>query len=179
VSAGLLPKMELIGRELKRRSKFVPVVIETPRGSRNKFAYDDRLRIFRLKSVLPVGTSFPYDFGFVPQTRADDGDPLDVLVLMDEPTFSGCLVRSRLIGVIQAEQSEKGSKFRNDRLIAVAQDAHQFREVRTLRALDQKLLNEVTHFFISYNETRNKTFKVIDIKGPKTARNLIQSAMKS
>jgi len=172
----LLPKMELIAREMKRSAKFVPVIIETPRGSRNKFAYDEKLRVFRLKSVLPVGISFPYDFGFIPMTRAEDGDPVDVVVLMDEPTFVGCLVRSRLIGAIQAEQTENGSAFRNDRLVAVAKDSHEFRSIRSLRQLDAKLLDELSHFFISYNETRNKVFKVIGVKGPKTARHLVNDS---
>jgi len=66
-------------------------IIETPRGSRNKYKFDEELHVFKLKSVLPAGASFPYDFGFVPGTRGEDGDPIDVLVLMDEPAFTGCL----------------------------------------------------------------------------------------
>lgn len=79
------------------------VVIETPKGSRNKFAFDVDEHIFELKKVLPSGMAFPYDFGFVPSTRADDGDPVDVLVLMDEPAFSGCVLTCRPIGVIEGE----------------------------------------------------------------------------
>src|SRR5437588_699981 len=85
-------------------SGLVHVVIDTPRGSRNKFKYDEKLGLFRLSKVLPLGSCFPYDFGFIPSTRAGDGDALDVLVLMDEPAFTGCLLRVRLIGVLQAEQ---------------------------------------------------------------------------
>jgi hypothetical protein len=84
----------------------IKVIVETPRGSRNKYKYERRLKRFRLKSVLPSGTEFPYDFGFVPKTRAADGDPLDVLVLMDEGTFPGCVVEVRLIGVFEARQTE-------------------------------------------------------------------------
>src|SRR5215208_2924264 len=96
------------------------VVIETPKGSRNKYNYDEKLGLFRLGGVLTSGASFPFDFGFVPSTVGGDGDPLDVLVLMDEPAFAGCLVRTRLVGVIEAEQIEhffvsynqvKGKKF--------------------------------------------------------------------
>src|SRR4051812_36568224 len=98
----------------------VNVVIETPKGSRNKIAYDPQRKLFELKSVLPTGWAFPFDFGFIPGTRGEDGDPLDVLVLMDEPACTGCLVRSRLIGVIRAKQTERnGDRQRNDRLIAV------------------------------------------------------------
>jgi len=90
------------------------VVIETPKGSRNKFAFNDDERIFELKKVLPAGMTFPYDFGFVPSTKADDGDPVDVLVLMDEPAFAGCALSCRLIGVIQGEQGDKKKKKRNE-----------------------------------------------------------------
>jgi inorganic pyrophosphatase len=74
------------------------VIVETPRGSRNKFTYERDLGVFRLGKQLPAGAVFPYDFGFIPSTRAGDGDPLDALVLLDTPTFPGCLVRSRLLG---------------------------------------------------------------------------------
>src|ERR687894_2250957 len=100
------------------------VVIETPKGSRNKYNYDGKTGLFKLGGVLPAGASFPFDFGFVPSTVGGDGDPLDVLVLMDEPPFAGCLVRTRLVGVIEAEQTERdGETTRNDRLIGVAADA--------------------------------------------------------
>ena len=83
------------------------VVIETPKGSRNKYNYDENLGLFKLGGVLPSGASFPFDFGFVPSTLGGDGDPLDVLVLMDESAFTGCLVRVRLVGVVEAEQTER------------------------------------------------------------------------
>src|SRR5258708_40081231 len=97
----------------------VTVIIETPKGSRNKYAYDPEERIFALRKVLPAGMAFPYDFGFVPSTLADDGDPLDVLVLMDEPAFAGCKLTCRLIGVIEGEQGDKKKAERNDRVVAV------------------------------------------------------------
>ena len=78
------------------------VVVETPKGSRNKYNYDEKLGLFKLGGVLPAGAFFPFDFGFVPATVGGDGDPLDVLVLMDEPAFTGCLVESRLLGVVEA-----------------------------------------------------------------------------
>src|SRR5215208_5286440 len=96
------------------------VVIDTPKGSRNKFKYDEALGLFRLSGVLPAGAVFPFDFGYIPSTEGGDGDPLDVLVLMDEPVFVGCLVPSRLLGLIEADQTENGKTTRNDRLIAVA-----------------------------------------------------------
>jgi len=84
------------------------IVIETPKGSRNKYSYDPECDCMQLSTVLPEGMSFPYDFGFIPSTLGDDGDPLDVLILMDAPVVPGCIVRARLLGAIQAKQKEKG-----------------------------------------------------------------------
>ena len=109
------------------------VIIETPKGSRNKFKYDEAHGLFKLGGVLPAGAVFPFDFGFVPTTLGGDGDPLDVLLLMDEPAFAGCLVAARLIGVIEAAQTEEdGTTERNDRLIAVAAESRNHREVHRL-----------------------------------------------
>jgi len=90
------------------KSKALNVVIDTPKGCRNKFAYDKKRKTYLLKSVLPHGAVFPFDFGSIAGTIGDDGDPLDALVLMDEPAFVGCLVESRVIGVIEANQTEDG-----------------------------------------------------------------------
>ena len=76
--------------------------------------------------------AFPYDFGFVPSTEADDGDPLDVPVLMDEPAFPGCLLSCRVIGVIEGEQGDKKRKERNDRIIAIEKEAHSWEDVRNV-----------------------------------------------
>lgn len=89
----------------------IQVIIETPASSRNKFSFDPEQEIFALKKVIPAGMVFPYDFGFLPQTLAPDGDPIDVLLLMDEPTFPGCTVKARLIGVIEGEQVDGKSEF--------------------------------------------------------------------
>src|SRR5215831_19946718 len=85
-------------------NNLIQVIIETPKASRNKYVFNPELKVFALKRVLPAGMTFPYDFGFVPSTKADDGDPLDVLVLMDEPAFPGCLLKCRVVGVIEGEQ---------------------------------------------------------------------------
>src|SRR5881398_2938674 len=75
----------------------IHVVVETPKGSRNKFAFEPKLGVFKLKKVLPEGMVFPYDFGFIPSTKAEDGDPIDVLLLMDEPAYPGCLIECRVV----------------------------------------------------------------------------------
>src|SRR5215831_6683062 len=101
------------------KSEYVNAIIETPKGSRTKFKYDEEHGLFMFDKALPIGQSFPFDFGFLPSTKGGDGDPLDVLVLTDEPTFVGCLVHAKLLGVIEAEQTENGETERNDRLVAV------------------------------------------------------------
>ncbi|HEX8283060.1 MAG TPA: inorganic diphosphatase [Pyrinomonadaceae bacterium] len=155
------------------------VVIETPKGSRNKYNYDEKLGLFKLGGVLPSGASFPYDFGFVPSTLGGDGDPLDVLVLMDEPAFAGCLVRTRLAGVVEAEQTERdGETTRNDRLIGVAADARLLARVRTLEHLGPDLLEEIEHFFVSYNDIKGKVFKPLGRFGPRRALELVEESMK-
>ena len=150
------------------------VVIETPKKSRNKYAYDFDLGAYRLKGVLPEGAVFPFDFGSIPGTIGQDGDPLDVLVLMDEPAFTGCVLSGRLLGVIEAEQTEKGKTERNDRIIAVAADSHTHASLRSLLKLEPKLVDEIEHFFISYNLARGKKFKPIARKGPAVAKRLIE-----
>ncbi|HYG81470.1 MAG TPA: inorganic diphosphatase, partial [Pyrinomonadaceae bacterium] len=153
------------------------VIIETPKGSRNKFDYDEEHGLFKLGGVLPAGAVFPFDFGFIPSTVGGDGDPLDVLLLMDEPAFPGCLVPARLVAVIEAVQTERdGESTRNDRLIAVAADSHAHKSVRTLADLDAALLDEIEHFFVSYNEIKGKTFEPLGRFGPVKAARLIEEA---
>ncbi|MGN6546663.1 MAG: inorganic diphosphatase [Aureliella sp.] len=164
--------------ESDSEEEVVEVVVETPRDGRNKFKFDERSGQFRLGSVLPAGMSFPYDFGFIPDTRAEDGDPLDVLLLMDEPAFPGCRVDARLVGVIEAEQSEGDQMVRNDRLIAVAVAAHNYRDLRSLKDINANLLKEIERFFIAYNETRGKRFRVLGAYGPKRAMALLERAKK-
>ncbi len=157
----------------------ITAVIETPKGHRNKLKYDEKQGVFKLSGVLPAGSSFPYDFGFIPSTKAPDGDPLDVLLLMDEPGFPGCLIDARLIGVIEAEQTEDGKTMRNDRLIAVAAHSRDYSDLSSLRDVNAHLLEEIQHFFVSYNEIRGKKFKPLGVHGPKRAMKLLEQSMKN
>jgi inorganic pyrophosphatase len=155
--------------------KMLRVVIETPKGSRNKFAFDPKQRIFELKKVLPAGMTFPYDFGFVPSTEADDGDPIDVLVLMDEPAFPGCVLTCRPIGVIQGEEGSKNHKERNDRIIAVEQGAHRWAFVKTIDDLGEHFCRELEEFFVNYHKLSGNKYHVLGLKGPNQARKLVKS----
>ena len=151
------------------------MVVETPKGSRAKYAYDPACDCFVLKTVMPSGMSFPYDFGFIPSTLGEDGDPLDVLVLMDFPVVAGCVLTARPIGVIEAEQKEKGKSWsRNDRIIAVAVHARTHNEARSLKDLPSHLLKEIIAFFEDYNRLHDKKFRPIQNGGGKTASRLVE-----
>ena len=151
------------------KRKNVQVVIETPRGSRNKYAWDTKQRVFTLKKVLPEGMVFPYDFGFIPSTKAEDGDPVDVLLLMDESAFPGCVITSRIVGIIEGKQTQKGKTERNDRLLAVAETSHTHSNIKSINDLNPSLLKEIEQFFVNYHLNDGADFKVLVCKGPDAA----------
>jgi len=140
--------------------------------------FDPDEHIFELKKVLPAGMTFPYDFGFVPSTKADDGDPVDVLVLMDEPAFPGCVLTCRPIGVIEGEQGDKKDKERNDRIIAVEKDAHSWADIKTINDLGKEFCRELEEFFVNYHKLSGKEYRVLGVKGPDQARKLVKSGMR-
>ena len=150
------------------------VVIETSKGSPNKLGYDDALGAFTLHSVLPQGAVFPFDFGFLPRTKGGDGDPLDVLVLMQAPVPAGTIVPTRLIGVIEAEQREKsGATVRNDRLIGVAPSCALYRDVTKLDELPTALVDEIEQFFVNYERQEAKEFRPTGRAGARRAATLV------
>lgn len=155
----------------------VQVIIETPKGSRNKYAFDTEQRVFQLKKVLPAGMTFPYDFGFVPSTKAEDGDPTDVLVLMDEPAFPGCLLKCRIVGIIEGEQGKKKQRERNDRVVAVEQDNHSYSHLKHVRDLGKEFVRELEEFFVNYHELTGKKYRILDVKGPTEARRRIEDGI--
>ena len=164
-------------KPIDKKDGLLQVIIETPAGSRNKFAYDPDQGIFTLKAVLPAGMTFPYDFGFLPQTLAPDGDAIDVLLLMDEPAFPGIAVRARLIGVIEGEQiAPKMKPVRNDRLVAVAEMSHEYGHLKKLSELPKKLLKELEQFFVNYHQLEGKDYRLLGCKGKATAMELIKKA---
>lgn len=164
------------GKSDNKDASTYEVIVDTPKGSRNKYKYDEERKLFKLGGVLTAGAVFPYDFGYLPGTRGEDGDALDVLILMDEPAFVGCLIEIRLVGVIEAEQTEKGKTIRNDRLIGVAVESHSFRNVQELSEIDGRLLDEIEHFFVSYNQAKGKEFKPLARAGAKRAKTLVEES---
>jgi inorganic pyrophosphatase len=153
------------------------VVVETPRGSRHKYAWNEELKVFELRSTLPSGMAWPYDYGFIPRTKGEDGDPLDVLVLMDEPTFAGCVIRVRLIGAFEVEKNGK----RNDRYVgcllpsketSLSTDGYE-----ALEDLPEQLLKEMETFLEMYSTQKGNDVRVIGRMGPSRSIEAVKSAI--
>jgi inorganic pyrophosphatase len=160
------------------QDKDLLAVIETPKGSPNKYKYEETYGGFRLNTVMPKGSIWPYDFGFIPSTVGEDGDPLDVLILMDEPAPLGCLVSIRLVGAIEAKQREKdGNWERNDRLLAISTQSLTHVDIHDVDDLGSALLDEIEQFFANYTSQRCKTFKPIGRIGAKKARKIVENVI--
>ena len=164
---------------IDKEENLLQVVIETPKGSRNKYSFDAEQKVFSLKKVLPNGMTFPYDFGFLPQSLADDGDPIDILVLMDEPAFPGCVLQAKLLGVMEGEQIDGKDAIRNDRLIAVAQQNHGYARIKKIGDLPRHFLRELEDFFVNYHKLEGKKYKLLGLHGQKHATALIGKARKA
>ena len=178
------PKSNLVDpSKLSPRDKdddeLIRVIIETPRGSRNKYSFDEDEKIFNLKKVLPAGMTFPYTFGFLPSTKAEDGDPMDVLVLMDEPALQGCVVTCRPIGIIEGKQGEKKKWERNDRLVAVEHNHHELARTKHIDDLGKQFVEELEEFFVNYHALSGKKYRILAAKGPKEARRRIKQAIRA
>lgn len=142
--------------------KRITVIVETPMGSRQKYNFDEGLHLFRLKKLLPNGMVFPFDFGFIPGTKAADGDPIDVLVIAEFSTFTGCVMDCKIIGGITAMQTLKdGSAFRNDRIFVVPEASVAYAEIQTLNQLPAGMIEEIQAFFVNYNTIEGKDFKIL------------------
>ena len=155
----------------------ITVVIETSRGSRSKLAYDESLGALRLRHVLPEGLAFPFDFGFVPGTRAGDGDPLDVLLLVDEGLPAGTVLEARVIGVLEARQRRgEDPPVDNNRILAVPAVAGAAAAIRTLDDLRPGLVDEWEAFLVQYNRPRGIRFEPLGRHGPDRALSLVRDA---
>lgn len=156
----------------------INAVIETPKGSRNKYVYDESSDTFKLKKALPAGMVFPFDFGFIPSTIAEDGDPMDILVLTDAPTFPGCLVEAIVLGIIKVEQMKGGEKVRNDRVVAVQVDSRLYSSAQNIDDLPEGLIKEIVNFFASYNQVSEDAFTPLGNEGPGVAIDHIKDCVK-
>src|SRR6476660_2909234 len=157
----------------------VQVVVETPRGSRAKFAYEPKLETFALTKSLLTGLTYPHDWGFVPSTNADDGDPLDIMVIHDAATFPGLVVTCRVIGILQIEQKNKSKAERNDRLFAVPRRSHSEQAIKDVRDISRPVQDELEKLFIPADGVEDKELKMLGLKGPKGALQAIKDGAKA
>jgi inorganic pyrophosphatase len=147
----------------------VNAVIEIPRGQTNKYEYDKQLHVFRLDRNLYSPVHYPGDYGFIPSTLSDDGDPLDVLVLVDAPSFTGCLMTVRPIGFLEMVDQGKG----DEKVLAVGTNNPIYKEVHDCEDLYPHLLRGIEHFFTIYKELESKTTEMVGWRGAVKARELV------
>jgi len=167
--------LRTIPHQLDRGKRTCRAIIETPKGQRCKFDFDPETGLFELAGVLSAGLAFPLAFGFVPSTRGQDGDPIDILVLADDDLPVGCLVPARLLGVIEAEQTEGGETCRNDRLIATLANSKTHADIQSIDQLGPAFVEELASFFTTYNQLKGGTFKVVGIGNGARACRLIEN----
>ena len=138
------------------------IIVETPRGSGNKYDYDAKKRLFRLHKVLPEGMVFPYDFGFIHGTRGEDGDPLDAVVVAEFTSFPGCVISCRIAGAITATQLNENHTRRisNDRYIAIPEQSVRYGDITEIEDVPEELLTQLENFFTGYNRGNGKEFRV-------------------
>lgn len=137
------------------------IIIETPKGSPLKYVFDEELKLFRLKKTLAAGLVFPFDFGFIPGTKAEDGAPLDVLVISEFTSFPGCVLDCRIIGCIQAEQGVAKEKTRNDRYLAIPEQSRVYEQITSVEELPGQLMRDIESFFINYITAEGKRLRLL------------------
>jgi inorganic pyrophosphatase len=151
----------------------VNAVIEIPRGHTNKYEYDKQLHIFRLDRNLYSPVHYPGDYGFIPSTLSDDGDPLDVLVLVDAPSFTGCVMTVRPIGVLEMVDQER----KDEKILAVGTNNPIYKEVQDYQGLYPHLLREIEHFFSIYKELEAKTTRSLGWQNSQRAREIVSECV--
>ena len=139
--------------------KTVLAIVETPGGSAEKYDYDPKNRWFKLSKIMPSGMVFPFDFGFIPDTKGEDGDPLDIVIISEFKSFPGCVMDCRIIGAITAKQTEKGKTVRNDRFLSVPAVSQLFSKIESIDDLPKDIIEQIEKFFMNYNELAEKEFK--------------------
>ena len=167
----LLPAYDSRGR--------LNVVVESPRGSSSKYKFDAELGTMVFSRRLPAGTAYPHDFGFVPSTYAEDGDPLDVMVLWDGVTHPGIVIPCRVLGVLRVEQTNKtlGRRERNDRVAAVPARLPDLLEITSIFDLPARARDELVRFFVNAVAFEGKDLEILGWSGPTAAGRIVKRAM--
>lgn len=155
--------------------KIINVVIEIPKGEHNKYEVDEATGLIKLDRVLHSPLFYPADYGFVPATKAPDGDHLDVLVATDSPTFPGCLLEARPLGVLKMSD-EKGL---DDKLVAVPLNNPHYKNIEKLEDLTEHFLKEMAHFFEQYKKLEEKLVTVRGYGSLEEAEKLIEESYKA
>lgn len=166
------------GKQTSQGKAAVRCVIESPMGSPTKFKYDPETKTFVMKRPLLKGLTYPFDWGFIPGTVAEDDDPLDVMVIHDAPGFSGLVIPAQIIGVLEVEQHDHEGTARNDRLFAVPVCSHREDEINHIDDVSKRLRKELEKFFVATSALEKKELAFLGWKGPKEALSLIEEAMK-
>lgn len=152
----------------------VNVVIEIPKGSQNKYEYDKKNNLIKLDRVLFSPLFYPADYGVIPQTLSDDGDPLDALVILSNPTYPGILVEARPIGLLKMVDSGEA----DDKILCVAKDDPRFANYKDIDNVNEHILKEIAHFFQVYKHLEGKKVEIIGWKNKKEAATVITEAVK-
>ncbi|MDI3256488.1 MAG: inorganic diphosphatase [Kyrpidia sp.] len=150
----------------------VDAFIEIPTGSQNKYEYDKQKGVFRLDRVLYSPMHYPTEYGYIPETLAEDGDPLDILVLTTFPTFPGCVIESRVVGVLLMTD-DKG---KDEKLLGVPTEDPRWKQVQSLNDVPPHILDEIAHFFSVYKHLEGKQVTVEGWKGIEDAGRLLEEA---
>lgn len=151
----------------------ITVVVEIPKGSRNKYEYEKDAESFKLDRVLYSPFHYPAEYGFIPQTIWDDGDPLDVLVIMDEPTFPGCIIDARPVGVMRMIDGDSS----DDKILAVPLKDPRFNEICDIKHLPDYYLKELIHFFSEYKTLEDKSVEITGWEDSQAAKDAIKYAI--
>jgi inorganic pyrophosphatase len=147
----------------------VYAVVETPRGSRAKLEFNQKLGAFTLAKPLLAGLTYPYDWGFIPSTKAEDGDPLDVLIIHDAATYPGLVLKCKPIGVLEVAQTSKGRKERNDRIFVVPDRSPFEGDLQDIRRLPRRAIEELEKFFEATDALEAKKLEFLGWRGPAKA----------
>lgn len=153
----------------------INVLIEIPAGSKNKYEFDKDLEAFALDRVLYASVQYPYDYGFVPNTLADDGDPLDGMVLMDQPTFPGCVIAARPIGML--EMIDGGD--RDEKILCVPDKDPRYTHVKSLQDIAPHRLEEIAEFFRTYKNLEKKVTEILGWKDVGHVMPLVEQCIKA